>query len=180
MAVDPTNDKNVVVAIQERKSSRVGFVLSSSKDGGETWTKKRIGLACTDPDPAKCPPPPELPGACPSPALKNPGPPPLDPNIPTGGVDFHIGFDRFGGLWLNNLAVANRPDHEQLLYSSDKGDHFIPIVEMNVYPCETDVPTSPVDVRHFFESLDYDNIAIGPDATNLNYDTVGQASASNF
>ncbi len=172
VAVDPTNDQNVVVAIQERKSSRIGFVLSSSKNGGETWTKKRIGLSCTNPDPTKCPAPPTLPGECHSPKIPGNGPPPLDPNIPTGGVDFHIGFDRFGGLWLNYLSVANPPDHEQLLYSSDKGDHFIPIVEMNVYPCDTDVPDSPVDVRNFYLGLDYDYMAIGPDATNPKYDTV--------
>jgi hypothetical protein len=96
----------------------------------------------------------------------------LDKTIPTGGVDFHIGFDRFGGLWLNYLAVANPPDHEQLLYSSDKGVTFTPIVEMNVYPCDTAVPESPVNVRRLYQGLDYDHLAIGPDATNLNYDTV--------
>lgn len=172
VAIDPTNDKNVVVAIQERKSSRVGFVLSRSADGGETWTKKRIGLACTNPDPKKCPAPPKFPKNCyPAHSTSN-GPPPLDPSIPTGGVDFHIGFDRFGGLWLVYLSVANPPDHQQMIYSADKGETFTPINAMNVYPCATDVPDSPVNARRFWQGLDYDYLAIGPDATNLDYDTV--------
>jgi hypothetical protein len=178
VAIDPTNEKNVVVAIQERKVSRIGFVLSRSTDGGETWTKKRIGLTCLD---AKCncttpnqscPDAPHFPNECHSPAFPYDGPQPLDKTIPTGGVDFHIGFDRFGGLWLNYLSIANPPDHEQLLYSSDKGVTFTPIAEMNVYPCDTDVLDSPVNVRRLYEGLDYDYLGIGPDATNLNYDTV--------
>ena len=40
VAVDPTNDQNVVVAIQERKSSRIGFVLSSSKKMGRNMDEK--------------------------------------------------------------------------------------------------------------------------------------------
>lgn len=43
---------------------------------------------------------------------------------------------------------------------------------MNVYPCETDVPDAPVDVRQFYQGLDYDYMAIGPDATNPKYDIV--------
>jgi hypothetical protein len=174
VAIDPTNKDNVVVAIQERKSSRVGFVLSRSSDGGETWTKKRIGLACLNSDLTKCPAPPNFPKTC-YPAKPQPpvnGPPPLDPNIPTGGVDFHIGFDRFGGLWLVYLSVANPPDHQQMIYSADKGETFTPIDAMNVYPCGSDVPDSPVNARRLWQGLDYDYLAIGPDATNLEYDTV--------
>ena len=157
VAVDPTNDKNVVVAIQERKPSRIGFVLSRSTDGGETWTKKRIGLSCTEPKcnctQANCPDAPHFPDECYSPAFPYDGPQPLENANPTVVVDLHIGFDRFGGLWLSYLAIANPPDHEQLLYSSDKGVTFTPIEEMNVYPCVTDVPESPVNVRRLYEGL---------------------------
>ncbi len=81
VAIDPTNEMNLAVTVQQRKESRIGIVLSRSFDGGKTWTKKLFGLP--DPnDPTK----------------------PLDPNLPIGGADEHVGFDRFGGLWIIYLT----------------------------------------------------------------------------
>jgi hypothetical protein len=59
-----------------------------------------------------------------------------------------------------------------MIYSADKGETFTPIDAMNVYPCGSDVPDSPVNARRFWQGLDYDYMAIGPDATNLEWDTV--------
>ena len=152
VAVDPTNEMNVVVTSQQRKLSRNGFVLYRSFDGGKTWTKKLLGL----PDP------------------NNPDQP-LDPNVPTGGSDNHQGFDRFGGLWINYLSG----DEEEAtgsgivgpvytVYSADKGETFTLIhTERALDPNQL-----PDVIAPRYRGLDYDYLGIGPDATNLNYDTV--------
>ncbi len=141
VAVDPTNEKNVVVFYQQRKVSRIGFVMSRSLDGGETWTSRLmtdIGI-------------------------------PLKPGVktPQGGVDFHTGFDRFGGLWLAFISAANGFDEGQLVYSADKGETFHLIVSQ-----PPDPTLVPEYMRSFYAGLDYDFLGIGPDATNPRYDTV--------
>jgi hypothetical protein len=141
VAIDPTNDKNVVVFFQQRKESRIGFVLSRSTDGGETWTSKLMtdmGI-------------PAQPGQ----------------KAPQGGVDFHAGFDRFGGLWLVFISAANGPDEEQLVYSADKGETFHLIMTQ-----PQDPTLVPEYVRTMYAGLDYDFLGIGPDATDSRYDTV--------
>jgi hypothetical protein len=151
VAIDPTNQMNLAVTYQQRKRSRIGFVLSRSFDGGKTWTKKLLGL----PDP-------------------NDPKRPLDPNLPIGGSDEHVGFDRFGGLWIIYLTGEDPEDLPQLVgpvrmvYSADKGETFNLILTEN----PLDPNQLPKSVRPFYTGLDYTYLSIGPDATNLNYDTV--------
>jgi hypothetical protein len=88
VAIDPTNNMNLAADYQQRKKSRVGFILSRSFDEGKTWTKKLLGLpAETDPNNALCG---WLNGHMPDPSCQ-----PLDPNLPIGGDDVRVGFDRF-------------------------------------------------------------------------------------
>jgi hypothetical protein len=148
VAIDPTNQMNLAVTYQQRKKSRIGFVLSRSFDGGKTWTKKLLGL----PDP------------------NNPTQP-ADPNLPIGGSDEHVGFDRFGGLWIIYLTGIDLPQlvgPVPIVYSADKGETFNLIRTVD--------PLLPnqlrESVRSFYGGLDYTYLGIGPDATNLNYDTV--------
>jgi hypothetical protein len=102
VAIDPTNNMNLAVDYQQRKSSRAGFVLSRSFDEGKTWTNKLLGLpAETDPNNALCG---WLDGHMPDPSCQ-----PLDPNLPIGGDDVRVGFDRFGGLWLTYLTGTKFP-----------------------------------------------------------------------
>lgn len=152
VAVDPTNEMNLAVTYQQRKESRIGFVLSRSFDGGKTWTKKLLGL----PDP------------------NNPNQP-LDPNLPIGGTDEHSGFDRFGGLWITYCADVAVPGSNPplsgvlfIVYSADKGETFNLI--KTILPLDPN--QVPETVRPFYAGLDYDYLGIGPDATNLDYDTI--------
>ncbi len=143
VSVDPTNEMNLVVTYQQRKLSRNGFGLSRSFDGGKTWTKKILG----QPDP-------------------NNVNEPLDPNLPIGGSDEHSGFDRFGGLWI---TYGGGPSGSMYaVYSSDKGETFSLI--------HTEEPLSPTQlpdaIRGYYGGLDFPYLGIGPDATNLTYDTV--------
>jgi hypothetical protein len=152
VAIDPTNAMNLVAVYQQRKTEGNGFVLSRSFDGGKTWTKKRIGLE--DPnDPDK----------------------PLDPNIPLGKSDIHMGFDRFGGLWINYLhgELTSTPagfegGPVELIYSDDKGATFSHILSQDALQ-QNQVPE---EIWPFYVGLDYTYLAIGPDATNRDYDTV--------
>ncbi|MGB9643991.1 MAG: hypothetical protein WCB44_02465 [Stellaceae bacterium] len=152
VAIDPTNEMNLAVTVQQRKASRIGFVLSRSFDGGKTWTKKLLGL----PDPN-------------DPTMRKP----LDPNLPVGGSDEHVGFDRFGGLWIVylsglDIATQNLVGPVPIVYSADKGETF-----NLIYKEEPLDPTQlPKSVQPFYSGLDYTYLGIGPDATNLNYDTV--------
>jgi hypothetical protein len=150
VTVDPTDENTVAVTYQQRKESRLGFVLSRSFDGGKTWTKKILGL----PDP------------------HNPDQP-LDPNLPIGGTDEHSRFDRFGGLWISYAADAPAPGSPYagilyLVYSADKGETSNLIKTIT----PLDPGQVPESVRPFYAGLDYDFLATGPDATNLNYETV--------
>ena len=150
VSVDPSNEMNLAVTYQQRKASRIGFVLSLSSDGGRTWTKKILGL----PDP------------------NNPTQP-LDPNVPIGGTDEHSGFDRFGGLWITYLALTGSGDSEQggplyTIYSADHGETF------NLIHQETPLDPSQVPdiIKGHYGGFDYDYLGIGADATNPNYATV--------
>ena len=150
VTVDPTDENTVAVTYQQRKESRIGFVLSRSFDSGKTWTKKILGLA--DPN--------------------NPDQP-LDPNLPIGGTDEHSRFDRFGGLWITYAADARAPGSPYvgilyLVYSADKGETFSLIKTI----ATLDPSQVPDNVRPFLGGTDYDFLATGPDATNLNYETV--------
>jgi len=154
VAIDPTNEKHVVVFYQQRKYSRIGFVLSSSIDGGKTWTKRRLGLA-KEHDLYK----------------------PVDKEIPLGGADLHVGFDRFGGMWVSYLGVAfpdppNRVLIEVLLYSSNMGKTFNTVATLS----SDETRVRPV-VQRLYGDLDYDYLGVGPDATNLNYDSVWMSIA---
>lgn len=143
VAVDPTNELNLAVTYQQRKMSRIGFVLSRSFDGGKTWTKKVIGL----PDP-------------------NNKDQPLDPNLPIGGTDEHSGFDRFGGLWIVYGGGATGSMYS--VYSADKGETFSLVhTEARLEPSQV-----PAALQGHYEGLDYPYMGIGPDATNPDYDTV--------
>ncbi|MBV9480005.1 MAG: exo-alpha-sialidase [Acidobacteria bacterium] len=158
VTVDPADENTVAVTYQQRKESRVGFVLSRSFDGGRTWTKKLLGLA--DPNNTNQP---------------------LDPNLPIGGTDEHSRFDRFGGLWITYNADAQAPGSPYtgilyLVYSADKGETFH-LIE-TITPL---VPSQvPANVRPFYHGIDYDFLATGPDATNLNYDTVWISTGDAF
>ena len=150
VTVDPTDERNLAVTYQQRKKGSIGFVLSLSSDGGDTWTKKLIGV----PDPT------------------NPNQP-LDPNLPTGGTDIHSGFDRFGGLWITYLAdtildgnTIITPAHLHLVYSADKGKTF-DLIESIPAASASEMPEGQP-----YGGLDYDYLGMGPDATNLSYGTV--------
>ena len=142
-AVDPTNENNLVVTYQQRKESGGGFVLARSVDGGNTWTNTILGRS--DPGDANRP---------------------LDPNLPVGGSDEHSGFDRFGGLWV---TYGGGPVGSlYTVYSSDKGRTFSLIhTEERLDPSQL-----PEAFRGNYSGLDYPYLGIGPDATNLDYDTV--------
>jgi hypothetical protein len=143
VAVDPTNPLNLAVTYQQRKLSRIGFVLSRSFDGGKTWTKKVIGL--------------------PDPGNKDQ---PLDPNLPIGGSDEHSGFDRFGGLWIVYGGGATGSMYS--VYSADKGETFSLVhTETRLEPSQV-----PQALQGHYEGLDYPYMGIGPDATNPDFDTV--------
>ena len=151
VAVDPNNEMNLAVTYQQRKRSRIGFVLSVSTDAGRTWTKKILGL----PDP------------------KDPTQP-LDPNVPIGGTDEHSGFDRFGGLWITYLAVMDDANGNETggplytIYSADQGRTFALIhTEMPLTPSQV-----PDVIKGRYGGFDYDYLGIGADATNPNYATV--------
>ena len=152
VAIDPTNAMNLVVVYQQRKKEGNGFVLSRSFDGGKTWTKKRIGLE--DPNDSNKP---------------------LDPNIPLGKSDIHMGFDRFGGLWINYLhgeETSTPAGFEggpvELIYSADKGATFNHILSQEALEQDQ----VPPEIWPFYVGLDYTYLTIGPDATNRDYDTV--------
>ena len=151
VTVDPVDENTVAVTYQQRKASHIGFVLSRSFDGGRTWTKKLLGLAVDPNNPVQ----------------------PVDPNLPTGGTDEHSRFDRFGGLWISYASTTPPPGSPYpnliyLVYSADKGETF--------HLIETITPLDPnqipANIRPFYNGLDYDFLATGPDATNLNYATV--------
>jgi hypothetical protein len=167
VAIDPTNNFNLAADYQQRKYSRVGFVLSRSFDGGKTWTKKIIGLpAETDPNNAQCG---WLNGHIPDPSCQ-----PLDPNVPIGGDDVRVGFDRFGGLWMTYISGMIVPGgffagELYLIYSADKGDTFSLILNRPTTPTDVHVPAN---IQPYYQRFEYDNLGIGPDATNLKYDTV--------
>ena len=55
-----------------------------------------------------------------------------------------------------------------LVYSADKGETFNLIKTIT----PLDPGQVPESVRPFYTGLDYDFLATGPDATNLNYETV--------
>jgi hypothetical protein len=154
LAIDPTNRMNLAAVYQQRKTIKTvtGFVLSRSFNGGETWTRKRIGLASPD-DPNK----------------------PLDPNIPLGSSDIHLAFDRFGGLWISYLhgQQASTPAGFEggpvpLVYSEDKGNTFRHVVSQRALT-QDEIPS---DLWPFSVGLDYTYLTIGPDATDPRYDTV--------
>jgi len=165
VAIDPTNNLNLAADYQQRKASRIGFVLSRSFDGGKTWTKKLLGLPAADPNDPQCG---WLKGVQPAASCQ-----PLDPNLPIGGDDVRVGFDRFGGLWLTYLTGTAFPGAGFfggplfLVYSADKGETFTLILNEGTSPTQV-----PDNIRPFYQGFDYDNLGIGPDATNLSYDTV--------
>jgi hypothetical protein len=152
VAIDPTNELILAATYQQRKSAGNGFVVSRSFDGGKTWTKKLIAV----------------------PKLDNLDEP-LDPNIPLGKSDIHTGFDRFGGLWISYLhgKLTSTPagfegGPVELIYSSDRGETFAHVLSQNALE-QAEVPAA---LWPFYVGLDYTYLAIGPDATNLNYDAV--------
>jgi hypothetical protein len=154
LAIDPTNRMNLAAVYQQRKTIKTvtGFVLSRSFDGGETWTRKRIGLARPD-DPDQ----------------------PLDPNIPLGSSDIHLAFDRFGGLWISYLhgEQASTPAGFEggpvpLIYSEDKGNTFHHVVSQLALTKDE----VPPELWPFSVGLDYTYLTIGPDATDPRYETV--------
>jgi hypothetical protein len=164
VTVDPTDKNIIAVTYQQRKASRVGFVLSRSFDGGKTWTKKLLGLAA-DPNNPGQPLDPTLPISATT--------QPLDPNLPPGGTDEHSRFDCFGGLWITYVGDAQAPGSPYkgliyLVYSADKGETFTLINTIR----PLDPSQVPENLRPFYASTDYDILATGPDATNLNYGTV--------
>ena len=154
LAIDPTNRMNLAAVYQQRKTIKTvtGFVLSRSFNGGETWTRKRIGLARPD----------------------NPDQP-LDPNIPLGSSDIHLAFDRFGGLWISYLhgEQASTPAGFEggpvpLIYSEDKGNTFHHVVSQLALTKDE----VPPELWPFSVGLDYTYLTIGPDATDPRYETV--------
>ena len=156
-AVDPTNELNLVVVYQQRRSDVNGFVISRSFDGGNSWTRKLIAT--------------HVPGK------KNE---PSDPNIPLGSSDIHAAFDRFGGLWisylhgkLTNTSAGFFGGPVPLIYSDDKGETFHHVLNQNALK-ESGLPPEIVPV---YIGLDYTYLAVGPDATNLDYDTVWMSIA---
>jgi hypothetical protein len=97
----------------------------------------------------------------------------LDPNLPIGGSDEHVGFDRFGVLWIVYLSGLDIPQQGlvgpvPIVYSFDKGETFNFI--RNIDPLELN--QLPKSILPFYSGLDYTYLGIGPDATNRNYDTV--------
>lgn len=130
-AIDHTNPNIIAVAYQQRKPTRAGFVLSRSFDGGITWTKKIMGADVPNPE------------------------------IPVGGTDIHISFDRFGGLHIIYLSVGNQtPDQIKcyFIYSSDKGNTF-----SHYYTIDSQ--GGPDNIV-----LDFCQMNIGPDVQNNSND----------
>jgi hypothetical protein len=95
------------------------------------------------------------------------------PRRALGGTDEHSGFDRFGGLWITYLSVTTSSDTESggplyTVYSADKGETFNLIETVRAL----DPSQVPDTIKVHYGGLDFDYLGIGPDATNLNYDTV--------
>jgi hypothetical protein len=127
-------------------------VISRSFDGGKTWTRKLI--------------------ATPKPHDEDE---PSDPNIPLGKSDIHMSFDRFGGLWISYLhgQLTSTPagftgGPIEVIYSADKGRTFHHVLSQFALERHE----VPEDIWPVYVGLDYPYLAIGPDATNLNSDTV--------
>ena len=151
-AIDPTNERNLVVVYQKRKSDPNGFVISRSFDGGMSWTRRLIATS--------------------GPSDMNK---PSDPNIPLGTSDIHAAFDRFGGLWISYLhgkstqtAAGFFGGPVPLIYSADKGRTFRHVLSQPALQQKR----VPPEIWPVYVGLDYTYLAVGPDATNLDYDTV--------
>ena len=98
----------------------------------------------------------------------------MDPNIPLGKSDIHLSFDRFGGLWISYLhgqltsTPAGFTGPIEVIYSADKGRTFHHVLSQ----LALERHEVPEDIWPVYVGLDYPYLAIGPDATNLKYDTV--------